>query len=267
MPSPVPFAQRVLNWFDQHGRKDLPWQRDRTPYRVWISEIMLQQTQVDRVVPYYARFLKQFPTVRALAGAPLSDVIKSWQGLGYNRRAKMLHSAAKDIVVKHKGIFPRGFDALLALPGIGPYTASAVRVFAFNEPDTLIETNVRTVLLHHFFPRKRKVQDKELLQLVVVPKGTEPREWYAALMDYGSHLKKKVPNPSRRSAHHVRQKPFKGSDREIRGAIIRRLSERSSSIEGLFALPFGSERIRIQLARLQEEKLISRRRGRFVLSG
>lgn len=174
---------------------------------------MLQQTQVDRVIPKYKSFIKKFPTSRALSLAPLSEVLKEWQGLGYNRRARYLWQAAPQM---------RGHYVLEELPGVGPYTANAVRVFAYNEPHVLIETNIRAVFLHHMFPKSQKVPDAKLLPFIAasVPKRNA-REWYAALMDYGTYLKATNPNPSRRSRHHTKQKPFKGSDREIRGAILR----------------------------------------------
>ncbi len=172
---------------------------------------MLQQTQVERVIPKYEAFVKKYPNAKALACANLSDVLHMWLGLGYNRRAKFLWQAAK----------LWGKADLEDLPGVGPYTANAVRVFAYNEPRTLIETNVRSVYLHYLFPNMKNVADAALLGHITVPRGVEPRVWYAALMDYGTHLKSKVPNPSRRSKHHITQKKFKGSDRELRGAIVR----------------------------------------------
>lgn len=184
--------------------------------------MMLQQTQVDRVIPYYRAFLKRFPTVRSLAMAPLGDVLRLWQGLGYNRRAKMLHEAAKVIVVRG-GRFPQTHEGLVALPGVGPYTAAAVRAFAFNEFDACIETNIRAALIHHFFPRSRSVPDTKLLALLARMRPRDARTWYWALMDYGAHLKKTIPNPSRRSRHHIRQSAFEGSVRQLRGTILRSL--------------------------------------------
>jgi A/G-specific adenine glycosylase len=214
---------------------------------------MLQQTQVERVIPFYKRFLKAFPTLRALAKSPLGDVLRLWQGLGYNRRAKMLHDAAKIVVARHSGKLPASYEELSALPGVGDYTAKAIRVFALNQPEGLIETNVRSVFLHHFFSRKKSVHDRQILQLTVVARGRmEPRRWYAALMDYGSHLKSLHPNPSRRSAHHAKQKSFRGSDREIRGAILR------AHLRGapLSDLPFKKGRVRALTRRLKSEGLI-----------
>jgi A/G-specific adenine glycosylase len=227
---------------------------------------MLQQTQVERVIPFYAEFTRRFPDIRALARAPLSEVLRAWQGLGYNRRAKMLHDAAKEIITKHKGKLPKEKSTLIALPGVGEYTASAVRVFAFNEPEILLETNIRTVYLHHFFPKKKKVHDRQILELTGVPKGVSPREWHAALMDYGAYLKKTYPNPSRRSMHHAKQKPFKGSDREVRGAIIKLLSKRPRTRRVIYELGFSPARLRTQLNTLREEGLISFSSSRISLA-
>ena len=223
---------------------------------------MLQQTQVDRVIPYYKNFLKQFPTVHSLAKASLGDVLRAWQGLGYNRRAKMLHQAAQTIVSKHKGTFPKQYEELVALPGVGDYTAKAVRAFAFNELGVLIETNVRSVYIHHFFPKKKEVHDKEVLALVEKTLDTKnPRAWYMALMDYGAYLKKTMPNPSRKSTHHTKQKPFKGSNRQIRGVLLRTLNDKSCTLSTFSKLPFDRERIAEQLTQLEHEELV-RKRGR-----
>jgi len=195
-----------------------------------ISEVMLQQTQVPRVKEKYKEFLKAFPNVRALAKAPLSKVLQVWSGLGYNRRAKFLHDAAKEIVRKHRGRVPLLYSELVELPGIGDYTASAIRVFAFNEPDVLIETNVRAAFIHHFYTQNRhKVSDRELLRYIAVAaEDQDPRKWHSALMDYGVHLKKLHKNPARKSAHYVRQSKFEGSLRQVRGAILRAHAKQTS---------------------------------------
>jgi A/G-specific adenine glycosylase len=219
------FRKLVADFHRAHGRHDLPWRKTHDPYAVLVSEIMLQQTQVDRVVPYYERWLERFPTVKKLADAPLSDVLKEWQGLGYNRRAKLLRECAKEIVEKHGGKIPNDFSALVALSAIGPYTAGAIRAFAFDEPEIFIETNIRAALLHHFFPRSKKVPDAKLIPILkkLLLHAKSPREWYSAFMDYGAHIKKTNPNPSRRSKHHAKQAPFEGSMRQLRGHLLRRL--------------------------------------------
>jgi A/G-specific adenine glycosylase len=261
------FKKTVLGFYRKSGRHDLPWRKTRDPYRILVSEVMLQQTQVERVIPFYRAFLKKFPTARALSRAPLSDVLKAWQGLGYNRRAKMLREAAKVITDAYGGKFPKEKEELLKLPGIGPYTASAVRVFAFNFPEIMIETNIRAAYLHHFFPKKERVRDAEVLSYIVaVEDRKNPREWYWALMDYGSHLKKTIPNPSRKSAHHARQKPFKGSDREIRGAILKELAKGGRTPARLAALGFDRARLAAQLKALLGEGMIARKRGTYLLA-
>lgn len=184
---------------------------------------MLQQTQVDRVIPKYKAFLKRFPSARALARAPLSDVLSEWSGLGYNRRALYLQRTAQAIVSDFKGIFPKDAETLETLPGIGSYTARAVATFSYDAPYIFIETNIRRVFIHEFFPKAKKVDDKKLLPLVesALPKNKKYKEWYWALMDYGSHLKSSVKNPNQRSAHYVKQSKFEGSVRQLRGEFLR----------------------------------------------
>jgi A/G-specific adenine glycosylase len=219
------FRKRVLTYYKKSGRHTLPWRKTHDPYRILVSEIMLQQTQVDRVIPYYKRFLKRFPNVNMLARASLSDVLREWSGLGYNRRAKFLYESARAIVAR--GGIPHAYKDLRALPGVGEYTAKAVRVFAYNEPEIMLETNIRTALIHEFFPRKRMVSDKRIIPLLVatVKNIDSPREWYAALMDYGAHIKKEHGNATRRSRTYTKQKTFKGSLRQVRGAILRELTQ------------------------------------------
>lgn len=232
--------------------RDLPWRRTRDPYQIWLSEVMLQQTQVARVEARMPAWLDRFPTVEALASASTSDVLEAWQGMGYNRRALALKKAAQVIVEEHHGVFPRGVKELVALPGIGSATAQGIRSFAFDLPGVYLETNVRTVFLHHFFPDVPAVPDRELVPLVratcpqapcdallaqetPVARALEdgegyapaqddqdtPRAWYYALLDYGAYLKKTIPNPSRRSAGYTRQSKFEGSRRQKRAEIVR----------------------------------------------
>ncbi|MCW9054397.1 MAG: A/G-specific adenine glycosylase [Candidatus Pacebacteria bacterium] len=221
---------------------------------------MLQQTQVDRVVPKYQSFLDRFPTITILADAPLRDVLSVWQGLGYNRRAKMLLACAKEIVQEHNGRIPRDIQRLEELPGIGPYTAGAVMAFAWNAPSVFIETNIRSVFIHFFFSDSKNVSDKELLPYVEKTLDREdPREWYYALMDYGTRLKREGKNPSQKSRHHIKQTPFKGSNREIRGAIMTELTKyKLISIKRLLnALRhFEESRVREQLDALKREGMI-----------
>lgn len=211
----------ILSYFRQHGRHGLPWRKTKNPYRILVSEVMLQQTQVSRVIEKYKQFLAAFPTFRVLAVAPARDVLKVWQGLGYNRRALMLQRCAQAVMREHGGKLPANYDALRTLPGLGPYTAGAVLVFAFNRPHPIIETNIRRVYLHHYFPNKKKVADAALLPLVVRTIDTkEPRRWFGALMDYGTHLAATVENPNVRSKHYAKQAKFEGSVRQLRGRVL-----------------------------------------------
>lgn len=219
---------------------------------------MLQQTQVDRVLPKYLAFMERFPDVGSLARAPLSDVLILWQGLGYNRRAKMLHDAVKVVVNEHGGTIPREYNALRALPGVGDYTARAVRTFVFDEREVFIETNIRAVYIHHFFSDSAPVQDADILPLILrtLPRGKYAL-WYAALMDYGSYIKRTTSNPSRKSATYTKQTPFKGSRREIRGAIIRRLASGRVSKKRLYAEPFNMESIEEEIRSLEREGMVA----------
>lgn len=255
------FQTTVLTHYREHGRHNLPWRRTQDPYAILVSEIMLQQTQVDRVVPYFVRLIARFPTVESLARARLSEVLRLWSGLGYNRRARLLRECAREIVEKHGGRVPKGKEELVALPGIGPYTAGAIRAFAFNEPDIFIETNIRSALIHHFFPDTITVHDRELQPYVATSlKGQEPRVWYAALMDYGAQIKKTNPNPSRRSKHHMVQANFEGSMRQVRGAIIRRLLSGSITEESVRSINAkDAYQISMALRSLEKEGLIERK--------
>jgi len=258
------FRQRVYEHFESHGR-DFPWRHTTDPYRVLVSEVMLQQTQTSRVVPKYEAFLRQFPDAAALAAAPTEAVLNTWQGLGYNRRAVALQAAARAVVSEHGGAVPSAYEALLALPGVGPYTASAVRAFAFNLPDAFIETNIRTVMLHDFFPGRERVTDAEVLPHVAETVDREnPRRWYQALMDYGSMLKE-GDNASRRSAHHRPQGRFEGSNRQARGLILRSLLHDGPSTRDLLAGRFDRlpSRFDEALATLQRDGLVCERDGAY----
>lgn len=237
--------------------RDLPWRRTRDPYEIWLSEVMLQQTQVARVLTRWPEWLDRFPSVFALAQAGTAEVLEAWQGMGYNRRALALKSAAEQVVETYDGEFPREVKQLVALSGIGPATAQGIRSFAFDLPGVYLETNVRTVLLHHLFPDVPSVPDRELIPLVEAscpaseasladgeafsagpfaqPQDAEdtPRSWYYAMLDYGAYLKKTVPNPSRRAQAYSRQSKFEGSRRQKRAEIVRQLLDAQSRGESL----------------------------------
>ncbi len=261
------FVETVREYYRRHGRRCLPWRRTRDPYAILVSEIMLQQTQVERVIPKYRAFLEEFPDIDTLAGAPLGSVLRAWQGLGYNRRAKMLHECAKKVLSIHNGILPRESTLLTTLPGIGPYTGGAVMAFAYNKPVPIIETNIRSVFIHHFFRDATDVHDREVMEYV---KRTldmrQPRTWYYALMDYGVFIKKTYGNPNQKSTHHVRQSVFRGSDREIRGSILRMLGEKSLTRALLLKrIPYEDIRVDAQLVALMREGMITKQRNRYAL--
>lgn len=267
--SPRSFRTLIWKHYTEHGRHDLPWRTTHDPYRILVSEVMLQQTQVERVIPYYRNFLKQFPTVGALASAPLSAVLKAWQGLGYNRRAKMLHEAAKAVVRDHKGKMPSDRETLLTLPGVGPYTAGAVAAFAGNTDGIFIETNIRTVITHHFFPKKKVVSDAEVLAILasVYPKG-RAREWYAALMDYGSHLKRNGVRINTKAKGYTKQSTFEGSLRQARGAVLRELLKGPKTNTALVGL-LGKDRslqMRTALSALIQEGVVAKAGTKFSLA-
>jgi A/G-specific adenine glycosylase len=238
--------------------RDMPWRTDTQPYYVLVSELMLQQTQVDRVIPKFHAFITAFPDESALASASLADVLTLWQGLGYNRRAKYLHDAAKMIANEYNGTFPTSLDTLQRLPGVGPNTAGAIMSYAYNQPVVFIETNVRTVYFEHFFTDQEGVTDAELRAVVDKTLDREhPREFYWALMDYGSWLKKQGAGRLRQSKHYKKQSALKGSVREVRGQIVRILSAGDVSLEGLQQKVVHDERFDFALSGLLRDGLVS----------
>jgi len=257
------FRKTVWDHYKKQGRHELPWRKTKDPYRILVSEVMLQQTQVERVIPYYKDWLRKFPTEKALAKASLAEVLRAWQGLGYNRRAKNLQEAAKEVA--KLGKFPEDLESLR---GVGPYTARAVRAFAHNEDVVFIETNIRTVVTHHFFSIKEKVEDKEILSILekALPKG-KSREWHGALMDYGSFLKRSGIRINSKAKAYKKQEPFEGSRRQVRGAIVKALTRGPRTTAFLVEI-LGPKRrgsVRAQLASLTKEGLIELRQGKFRL--
>ena len=224
--SPKKFQKIIWDYY-RDNKRDFLWRRTRDPYKILVSEIMLQQTQAPRVVVKYNSFLKKFPTTKVLADAPLGDVLVEWQGLGYNRRAIYLKKCAEQIEKDFGGKFPKDLKALCLLPGIGPATAGDMMAFAWNIPIVVIETNIRSVFIHFFFKDKEKISDKEILPLIEKTLEMEnPRELYSALFDYGAYLKQ-TSNPSRKSAHHIKQTKFEGSYRQKRANVLKIILEKS----------------------------------------
>ncbi len=245
------FQQAILCWYHDN-RRSFPWRETTDPYKILVSELMLQQTQTERVVPKYQEFLEAFPTAKALAEAPLADVLEHWSGLGYNRRARYLQQACQTVVRDMGGVFPETPAGLQKLPGVGPYTSRAVACFAFGDRnpasvEPFIETNIRSVFIFFFFNETassctdditpdeapESVSDAQILRLVAdsMPSADvmSAREWFYALMDYGAMLKKKTVNPNRRSSSYTKQSRFEGSVRQARGVILRQLVKNKES--------------------------------------
>lgn len=219
---------------------------------------MLQQTQVERVIPKFLVFMERFPDTQSVASAPLKDILAMWQGLGYNRRAKFLQQTTQAIETQG-GEFPKEYSSLLQLPGVGPYTASAITAFSYNQPIRVIETNIRAVFIYHFFPNQENIADTELFPLIDESLDrAQPRIWYSALMDYGSMLKKNLPNPSRKSKHHTKQSKFNGSVRQTRGEILKVLTTHTLVKESELFQLLNSEKKNHQVAleQLIKEELV-----------
>ena len=264
------FQASVWDYYHNHARHDLPWRVSEAdgsfdPYKILVSEIMLQQTQVARVIPKYHEFLARFPSLAALAEAELGDVLRVWNGLGYNRRAKFLHQAAQQIMANPDGEFPRSSIELTKLPGVGVSTAGAVLAYTFNQPAVFLETNIRTVYIYHFFRDQTGIPDKEILEVVSQTlDGEHPREWYWALMDYGSHLKQAEGNLSRHGTSYAKQSKFAGSKRQIRGQVIRVLGVKPLTFDTL-AVEIPDPRLQAVVDDLLQEGLITQSGQRLTL--
>jgi A/G-specific DNA glycosylase len=270
--SPTPatvrkFQNVVYSYYREYGR-DLPWRMIDDPYHILVSEIMLQQTQVQRVMEKYEQFTGIFPNFPSLAKAPLRKVLKEWQGMGYNRRAISLKQIAQKVVEEFDGNLPSSVETLITFPGIGRATASAIATFAFQHSTVFIETNIRRVFIHYFFHDMDNIKDTEILPLVEKTlDSSNPREWYYALMDYGVMLKQKYENPNRRSAHYQKQSPFQGSNRQIRGMILKLLVHESNVSEHDIAqkLNMSDEKLKNNLTQLVKEGFLKNVKGKFVV--
>ncbi len=213
------FQEKILIWY-QENKRDLPWRKTTDAYKILVSETMLQQTQVDRVIPKYEAFLKQFPTIQQLATASRGDVLALWSGLGFNSRAVRLHELAKTVTEKYNGKLPKDHELLLSLPGVGPYTANAILSFAFNMPCACVDTNIRRILIHEL-QLEETISDKQLQDVAqsVIP-NNKSCDWHNALMDYGSTvLTSKKTGIKPKSTQSI----FKGSRRWYRGQIMKQL--------------------------------------------
>jgi A/G-specific adenine glycosylase len=258
--TPQQFQKLILGFYKSSGRS-FPWRKTDDPYKILVSEVMLQQTQTERVEGKYREFLRHFPTVRALSNAPLADLLAVWTGLGYYRRALNLHRAAKVIVDELKGEIPNTVEELRALPGIGPYTAAAVAAFAFNAPVPMIETNIRALYLYTFFSEREEVHDREILAVIdETLYRKDPRTWFYALMDCGVELKKYRKKVHHRSKHHAPQSRFEGSLRQVRAAVLTLITQRSPIKETTLkrSLPYENERIEQVLSALASDGFIEK---------
>lgn len=264
----VLFQKLIHDYYKSNGR-DLPWRKTSNPYHILVSEIMLQQTQVDRVLKKYHEFIDTFPDFASLAYASLRTILQVWQGMGYNRRALSLKKIAQTVMKRFKGKLPSDTETLATLPGIGRATASAIAVFAYNKPTIFVETNIRTVFLYFFFKNRRCIKDTDILPLVEKTLDvSNPRVWYHALMDFGAMLKKRCPNINRRSAHYTKQGPFAGSDRQIRGMILRILNENRCLSEAKIIKSISKESTRVKriLAQLRTEQFIRKKGKTYTIA-
>lgn len=252
------FRRRVYDYYHSN-RRDMPWREDHSFYRVLVSEFMLQQTQVSRVIPKFTHFMSQFPTLQDLAVASLADALIAWQGLGYNKRAKFLHETAQRVLALPQPLSQRQLEQL---PGIGKNTSGAICAYAYNQAVVFIETNIRTVYMHEFFRGQELVHDNEMLPVIADTLDADnPRHWYWALMDYGSYLKSQGKGSIRRSRHYKKQSQFHGSLRQTRGEILRDLLSGPRDLEKLSRE--YDDRFETALAGLLSDGLIERH-GRIV---
>ncbi|MCL4379893.1 A/G-specific adenine glycosylase [Candidatus Dependentiae bacterium] len=268
--------QEFIAIIKQHyalNRRSFIWREEPTPYHVFISEVMLQQTQTFRVAPKFVPFVETLPNFSALAQAPFSHILALWKGLGYNSRALRLQQAAMQIMQQHAGQLPQDPVLLRQLPGIGAATASSIAAFAYQLPTVFIETNIRTVFIHHFFPDRLQagtlVHDNELRPLVAATLDRHnPRDWYYALMDYGVMLKKSGKNFNAVSKHYTQQSKFEGSNRQMRGKILQLLLEYGQLTQEQMQEIVGFHDCRVDkaLSQLLAEQLVLGHESGFCLN-
>lgn len=253
------FIKEILAYYKKHGRHDLMWRKNITAYKILVSEIMLQQTQVSRVIPKFTAWMKQYPTLKKLREASLQEILILWQGLGYQRRAKALLTIAQEV-----DTIPKSFEGLLELSGVGTYTASAVCAFGYNQfSHPMLETNIRTALIEYFHQDKEEVHDGMLyddlnrLEKYSHVQKLGAREWYYAVMDFGAHLKEKKISHNTKSAHYTKQSPYKGSLRELRAKTLFAITHQEK-------IP-DDERVQVVLAQLVQEKFIIQEGNKYSL--
>jgi len=261
------FREIVLNNYRQAGRK-FPW-RGADPWGVTVSEYMLQQTQVERVIPYWEKWMSLWPQPRDLAKASLEDAMRAWSGLGYNKRCYNLKCGAAVIDKDFDGKVPDTPKTLLNLPGVGPYMSGAIACFAYNYPVVFIETNIRSAVIHCFFPDRDDVKDSEIIPILEdLLDRDDARTWHYALMDYGASIKKTTENPGRRSAHYVKQSSFVGSFRQARGKVIQALVSMGPGNAEEIGLASGldGEKLYRVLEKLKTESMVAEEKGIYRIS-
>jgi len=264
------FQHHVMEFYAAKGRHDMEWRHTEDPYRIVVSEVMLQQTQVPRVAVIYPKFIETFPDIYALAKAEQADLLAAWQGMGYNRRALSLKKLAAVIVDEYGGKIPDDPMILKTLPGIGPATSCSIAAFAFNRPVVFIETNIRRVFIHYFFEEGMVVDDADLLPLISAMLPANSREWYWALMDLGTALKASVKNPNQRSKQYTKQKTFIGSDRKIRGEVLKKMLVQKTGTPEVFAKEMNEDpgRVRRIMDKMADEAFFVREsEHQYRLSG
>lgn len=259
--------QKIIWDYYAQNKREMPWRHTDNGYYVLLSEIMLQQTQVPRVMIKFKQFVEVLPNFRALAQSSLQMLLGVWQGLGYNRRALYLQKTAQLVVNNHNGIIPKSSTILETFPGIGKATASAITVYIYNIPHVFIETNIRRIFIHHFFQDETNIDDKKILPLVAETIDEDnPRDWYYALMDYGSVLPRKVVNPNRKSKHYSIQSPLEGSDRQIRGLIIKQLLQKPLNAFSLAnSIVKDESRVKKILTKLRNEGFVIEDEGVYKI--
>jgi A/G-specific adenine glycosylase len=253
------FINEILKFYKESGRHDLPWRKNINSYKVLVSEIMLQQTQVVRVIPKFTLWMKTYPTLTAFSRASFKDVLILWQGLGYQRRAKALYQLAQTTTR-----IPASFEELLKLSGIGPYTAGAICAFAYDSfSHPVLETNIRTVLIESFHPGEQQIHDGILyddlarLEKNITIKKLGARAWYYALMDYGAHLKQLRISHNKKSAHYTKQSAYEGSLRQLRAKTLFAITHQEK-------LP-SDERLETVLSQLIKEGYIIKTKNKYQL--
>lgn len=264
------FRTIIYRFYRKNARLTLPWRNTDDPYHILVSEIMLQQTQIERVLNKYPLFITKFPDFRSLARAPLRSLYAVWQGMGYNRRALALKEIARTIVrPPYNGVLPSHADELMSLPFVGQSTAGAVAAFAFNRPSVFIETNIRRVFIHFFFREQERVTDHDIIPLIErTLDRKDPRSWYYALMDYGSGLRSLSINPNIKSTQYKKQGPFAGSNRQMRGKILRLLSGHQHFTADDFARQLNTsyDDIRNIIDQLCREGFIKKKGHQFLMA-